>query len=248
MESFSTIAEETIASTSQDRSGGVKARRTLKNVLSETLKGSKKIQRKIENKIGLRKPKKKISGSPWRMIPSRKVRKDKINDDQRKEITDFFMSGEVTREVPNRKEVSNKTNMGKMIMTMPIKEAFAIYKRKFPTRKVDFTAFYKLKPSNIKKVSETNRRCCLCQLCCNVALLVEAANKFETENTESKGNLTKQSAGDITVCKYDGEYPKAECMRRDCQKCSASAIIYDYKKWKNILVAQSPGYILGANH
>jgi len=129
-----------------------------------------------------------------------------------------------TREVPNRKEVSNKTNMGKMIMTMPIKEAFAIYKRKFPTRKVGFTAFYKLKPSNIKKVSETNRRCCLCQLCCNVALLVEAANKFETENTESKGNLTKQSARDITVCKYDGEYPKAECMRRDCQKCSASAI------------------------
>ena len=166
----------------------IKARRTLKNILNESLKGSKS-KRKTEKKVGFFKPR-KVSGLAWWINKERKTRKDKISWKVKKEITDFYTSGEVSRELPDKKNVSKNTNIGKIVMTMTIKDAHLMYKKKYPDSKVGLTTFYKLKPRNIK-VSETNRRCCLCQICCNVALKVEAANKFIIGKDREIQSLTK---------------------------------------------------------
>lgn len=134
---------------------------------------------------------------------------------------------------------------------MPIKDAFELYRKKFPNLKIAFTAFYKLKPKNIKQVLETNRRCCLCQICYNIALKVEAAKNFVTAKIQNTHSLSKPKAGNITVCKYDDEFPEADCLNRRCDKCGPAEIhdsykelinahgekVKEYYKWETITIA-----------
>ena len=49
-----------------------------------------------------------------------------------------------------------------------------------------------------------NRRCCLCQVCCNVALKVEAVNKLLCGRHDHK-HISKRETADMTVCAYDGQ-------------------------------------------
>jgi uncharacterized membrane protein YwzB len=64
-------------------------------------------------------------------------------------------------------------------MTMTVKDAYCKFKKKYPNTKIGFTAFFHFKLKEVvKKVSETNRRCCMCQICCNVALKCEAVSNF----------------------------------------------------------------------
>lgn len=59
---------------------------------------------------------------------------------------------------------------------MTLEEA---YKSRNPVLKLGLTSFTKLKPENVNKVSETSRRSCLYQKCCNVALKVEALTNIK---------------------------------------------------------------------
>ena len=62
-------------------------------------------------------------------------------------------------------------------MTMTLEDAFKSFKSVYPNVKIGFTMFKKLKPENVRKISETNRKSCLCQICCNFALKVDALKK-----------------------------------------------------------------------
>ena len=71
---------------------------------------------------------------------------------------------------------------------MTVKDAYCKFKKKYPNTMIGFTAFFHFKLKEVvkkslrnkqkvlyvsdmlqcKKVSETNRRCCMRQICCNV--------------------------------------------------------------------------------
>lgn len=63
-------------------------------------------------------------------------------------------------------------------MTLTMKDAFDIYRNLYPENKIGFTKFTILRPQQVKKVSETNRKTCLCPLCCNIALKIEAVKSY----------------------------------------------------------------------
>lgn len=154
----------------------------------------------------------------------RKAHKDKLSSQEANEVKAFYLSGEESRCLPNKRDVSKKTNRERFILTMPIRDAYLAYRKKNPARKIGFTSFYKLKPKNLKKVSETNRRCCLCQVCCNVALKAETANKL-LSGKENYKYLTKRDAADLTVCPYEGEFPDSSCINGTCDQCGKQGLI-----------------------
>ena len=106
----------------------------------------------------------------------------------------------------------------KFVMTMAIKDAHEAFLKKYPERKIGLTSFFKLKPTSVKKVSETNRRCCLCTICCNAALVIEAANNFLNGKEVGVKQLTKRELAVRMLCKYDIN-PEAKCLNGDCQTC-----------------------------
>ena len=76
-------------------------------------------------------------------------------------------------------------------MTMTIKDAHEAFLKKYPEKKMDLTSFFKLKSTSVKKVSETNRRCCLCTIFCNAAIVIGAANNFMNRKEVAVNQLTK---------------------------------------------------------
>ena len=104
----------------------------------------------------------------------------------------------------------------KFMMTITIKGAHEAFLKKYPERKIGLTSFFKWKPTSVKKVSETNRRCCLCTICCNAALIIEAANNFLNGKEVRVKQLTKRELAGRMLCKY-AINPEAKCLNGDCQ-------------------------------
>jgi hypothetical protein len=169
----------------------------------------------------------------WWQKQVRKVRKDKLSEKTRLLVKQHYLSAEVSREVPNKKEVikvkkddGKKEVLQKHLMTMTLEDAYKNFKSLYPDVKIGFTMYKKLKPENVRKISETNRKSCLCQICCNFALKVETLKKHvkTVETPDNKEQLTKilldkENISSATLCQFENT-PKASCLERTCQTCS----------------------------
>lgn len=146
-------------------------------------------------------------------------------------MKDFLLSPEVSREMPAKAEaIRSKGEDGESIllpkhtMMMTMEEAFHQYKDANPGHKIGLTSFRKLAPANLRKVSETNRRTCLCSSCCNVALKIESLKKFIratpdlVPTCEALLNMSKSSLGDSILCPSD-KFPSRLCLDQQCSKC-----------------------------
>jgi len=110
--------------------------------------------------------------------------------------------------------------MPKYVMTMTINDVYQKFIDEHQHIKISFNTFRILKPETVSGVSETNRKTCLCQICCNYAL------KFDALTKEKIGtNFTKQSLSDLTLCPY-ATLQHGKCLRRECQKCKADISSY----------------------
>ena len=111
------------------------------------------------------------------------------------------------------------------VMTMTVNDAHETFLKKYPERKIGLTSFFKLKPTSVKKVSENNRRCCLCTICCNAALVIEAAKNFLNGKEVGVKQLTKRELAVRMLCKYDINHEaKCDFANGDCQTCGAKCI------------------------
>ena len=66
----------------------------------------------------------------------RKCRSDRIPDDVKSEVSEFFLSVEISRQVPDKKQVvqitdkkGEKVKVQKHLMVMTLSEAFSVYKK-----------------------------------------------------------------------------------------------------------------------
>jgi len=140
----------------------------------------------------------------WWEKRQRKRRSDALANNIKDSVGSFFLSPEISREVQNKRETMKVKHEGqklilqKHVMTMTLEEAYKEYKSRNPANKIGLTSFSKLKPVNVKKVSETSRRSCLCQKCCNVALKIEALTTLK-KRVKEKGNV--MTCDDISVDK-----------------------------------------------
>ena len=65
----------------------------------------------------------------------------------------------------------------------------------------------------------------MCQTCCNLALKIEALNRYaeKTNNDSLKMKLkgaNNDTLADLTLCDYssNGKYPKNDCLNRKMQQ------------------------------
>ena len=115
---------------------------------------------------------------------------------------------------------------------MSIKDAYEEFHKTHPEIKIGMTSFAHLKPTNVRKASETSRQTCLCQTCCNLALKLEALGKYvrTMENDENKDVLAgvdtnRKKIVSETLCQNEeGENPKQKCLMRDCQECGVKLL------------------------
>ena len=100
----------------------------------------------------------------------------------------------------------------KHVKVMTLEDAFKMFKEENPDTKIGCSSFKKLKPKNVRKVSETSRCTCLCTKCCNVALKVQALKKFiatsSPENKDLADKMTKAYLCDAVVCAYSSHLDK----------------------------------------
>jgi hypothetical protein len=99
-------------------------------------------------------------------------------------VEEFYLSLEVSREVPNKKDVKTVRGEPVQMHIMTLSDAHAQFRKKYPDTQIGKTAFNKLKPENVKRVSETSHKSCLCQICCNLALKHDALNKHADKQNE----------------------------------------------------------------
>ena len=85
------------------------------------------------------------------------------------------------------------------------------YKTEFPKDKIGFST-----------VSETSRKSCLCQICCNIARKCEALKTFLSQDSFKdieKPPCDKNILMNATLCDYTGKAHKSSCLRRECKEC-----------------------------
>lgn len=193
-----------------------------------TVVGKANSKKEVLRYLGLSKNKKTQNTSWWKQKP-RKRRKDRISEAIKTRVSEFYLSQEVSREVPNKKDVlcvkqgTCKTYIQKHVMTMTSADAYHTYRTKYPDDKIGLSTFKKLKPLHVRRVSETNRKSCLCQICCNIALKSGALKTFLNldyfKNME-KPPFDKNILMNATLCaETDRGYHKSLCLRRECKEC-----------------------------
>ena len=216
----------------------------LKYAILKTVAKRYRIKRHLLSNMHLNKnAKHEKSRDTWWEAKPRKKRKDCLKDFVKQDVAMFFMSEEISREVPNKREVvtikgdDKKERVSKHVMIMTMKDAFELFKRKHKDVKIGFTSFCKLKPKQVRKVSETNKRSCLCQICCNAALKEEAMKTLINSTDEmkqvSKGlKVLKKDVSAMTLCSFGNENntPRSECLNRKCKNCGVHAISEHYKE------------------
>lgn len=165
----------------------------------------------------------------WWQSSARKPRRDKLPQPTVDLVHDWYTSGEIAREVPCKKKVTKEKDTAGQVhigpqycMTVTLKEAYELFKHQHPNLPIGYTSFCKLKPKQVKRVSETSRRTCLCQTCCNIALKLEGLKNFSANKEDLKEKMktitSKREFADLTLCKYDDK-PDPLCLKRQCTKC-----------------------------
>ena len=153
--------------------------------------------------------------------------------------------------MPNKKDViqmkdekGKKFHTSKYVMSLTQKEAFQRFKMDHPNLKIGQRTFDKLKPRNVQRVKESSRVVCLCTPCQNISLKTDALKKIlnslprKAENDEEKDRLGKMSKNlkrnkqeliNMTVCNNEGEFPRSQCLERDCESCGSKIFRQFYK-------------------
>lgn len=82
----------------------------------------------------MRRGKKDNNQPEWWKTKQRKPRKNKVKQDIKEKVHNFYLSGNISREVPNKKDVLNIDNdrVNRHIMTMTLSEAFEIFNKNYP--------------------------------------------------------------------------------------------------------------------
>ena len=90
---------------------------------------------------------KKAAKTDWWKQNPRKARKNRISEQTKFKVINFYLSPEVSREVPNKKEVilvkenNQKEYVQKHVIIATSADVFSQYKTEYPEDKIGFTSF-----------------------------------------------------------------------------------------------------------
>ncbi len=191
--------------------GGVTAKQKLKYAaLSSVTTGNIKSGQKTQILKILNLRKQSLARKKEWINKQRKRRKGRMAEEIRQGIQEFYLLPTVSHVSPNKKDIvkvknpdGTVTGVQKQIMTIKVAEALELYRELNSGVKVSMTTFRMLKPHNVRHMCETDRRSCLCMVCCNLSLKSEALQKFLVrEKCEDEQLLISkhESSGSTTSC------------------------------------------------
>ena len=94
----------------------------------------------------------------WWSIAKKKHQSDRLCPEIRHLVKDVYFKAEVTRDVPNKKDVihikdedNKRVTVEKQMMILTLHEANELFQMTYPDVKIRFSAFYKLKPTDFSQ-------------------------------------------------------------------------------------------------
>jgi hypothetical protein len=91
---------------------------------------------------------------------NKKKRKDRISESTRRKVQEFYLSAEVSREVPNRKDVvcikvnGKKEFIQKHVMIMTTSDAYTLFKLQNKDVKIGLSTFKSFIPKQLRRIYE----------------------------------------------------------------------------------------------
>ena len=153
---------------------------------------------------------------PFRELYSKK------NKEYSSKVEKFLESEEYAVTLPGKKQVYAKLGKPKIILNQSLKSLYAKFKAETQNPK-SFATFAKNRPRHIKTRDKTEWVQCLCEVCENLNLKREAADKVLHVGYREVFDLWTAS-----LCEREGTFNKRKCVERECEQCGANLVKTKY--------------------
>ena len=167
----------------------------------------------------------------------RKTRSDAIPTEHRKLAHDFWASPEISRTMPNKKDIVRKRLAPKTYVSHPKQilektqtEAYHEFKTKYPEIKMGQRSFEKYKPFYIATPKSQDRITCCCRIHVETRMVFQSCMEFRRQLTQRPDEyIVYKHLSDLvneTLCsKSEGQdYHDMNCLQRNCEKCGIAAL------------------------
>lgn len=165
---------------------------------------------------------------------TRKLRNDRINEDIKKRIYDWWISPQNSRPTGNKNDVKRKRTGYKTYISHPIQvlektqsEVFSEFRQKHPDVKISQRVFEKIRPYYVQRIRPKDRQTCCCRKHVEARLLFRKSMKYSNEKLGHE--YSYEHLSDIvsaTMCQKPehSSFHKIECLERKCKDCGVDTI------------------------
>ncbi|XP_033755233.1 uncharacterized protein LOC117338131 isoform X1 [Pecten maximus] len=196
----------------------------IRRIIHASLAAKGRISRATQKEFGLSKKLSKLSVDELEN-EGRKARSDCLPDDAVKEVTEFYQSSEMSRELPLQRLVSaKKMTEPRKALEQSLVQSYKTFKTKYPENKLSYSKFASLRPSNVLPLTKQKHYQCLCEYCVNVDFQVKALERYCCAKKLERPFVDRYDASRITLCPKDGANYKMECLDRNCQFCGVDNV------------------------
>ena len=134
-----------------------------------------------------------------------KKRKDCVNEETTASVTEFFLDGNVTTNVPNIKCVKDPKE--KHVLNTSLKSAFYTWKAHNPDKDLSYDRFCKLKPKHVLNQKHRKLFQCLCEYSENVNLKFtshqQTCRYLEQKRTENASQVSGCGSNSMQQSRWD---------------------------------------------
>ena len=166
---------------------------------------------------------------------SRHGKRTQICTEVKQIVKEFYYRMDVSTSMPNKRRAGSDSLY---VLKDTKKKTFARFIEENPTIKIRGTAFWKLKPKNVKKCGAAKMFQCVCDICENISLVVQTIRaSMICSNMEVPLLLNNQSGTDnmarslafATLCSKKVHNPK--CLDRQCRDCGTKFVSDLLMEW-----------------
>jgi hypothetical protein len=163
----------------------------------------------------------------------RKVRNDRITDDVKQKVYDWWVSSKASQPTGNksdvkRKRIGHKTYLSHAvhIMLKTQSEIYKDFKTEYPDIKISQRVFERLKPFFVRQMRTKDRNTCCCRKHVECRLLFNKYKDLVNKNILSQPINTFDEFVNATMCPKatNSQYNSLECIQRKCADCGVANI------------------------
>ena len=158
-----------------------------------------------------------------RFINIKRKRREGLSAQLTELVKKYFVQNSTPR--PDERSVSRKTNLQRRDLDKCGRELHREFRKVNPDISISFSAFWNMRPENVKPLSKKPIVSCLCEYCTNIELKIKVFNglarKANVDIIKDKYELNR-----ILLCPKSegkGHYAR-KCVERACQNCGVSKL------------------------